>query len=83
MVVMKNVLSSNFIFSSYFFISACMKMSAEDEKEDVKFNALSKCELLASDWCLERRIFVVKSVAENECVSVAITKVYFLHSNPF
>lgn len=61
-----------------------MKTSAENEKEDVKFNALSKCELLANDRCLERRIFVTKSVAENECVSVAVTKVHFLHvGNPF
>lgn len=40
------------------------EISAENEKEDVvKFNAMSKCELLANDRCLERRIFVIKSVA--------------------
>lgn len=59
-----------------------MKMRAENEK-DVKFNALSKCELLVNDRCLERRIFVMKSVTEHECVSVAIIKEHFLHYNPF
>lgn len=40
-----------------------MKISAENKKEDVvKFNVLSKCELLANDRRLERRIYVMKSV---------------------
>lgn len=60
---MKNVLNSNFMFRPYFFISACMKINVENEKEDVvKFNVLSKCEQLVNDRCLERRIYVMKSV---------------------
>lgn len=40
-----------------------MKINVENEKEDVvKFNVLSKCEQLVNDRCLERRIYVMKSV---------------------
>jgi len=41
----------------------------KQKEAGLKFHAPGKSELLTEVWCVEEGIFVMKSLAENECVS--------------